>query len=88
MTDNIEHLILEQFRAMRNQIAGLQREMLNEFADVRHRINRLETSLAGIRRDEAGQPEDIGRPQAFIDGRVERIQRIERRLDLHDDAAA
>jgi hypothetical protein len=87
MTDNIEHLILEQFRAMRNQIAGLQREMLNEFADVRHRINRLETSLAGIRRDEAGQPEDIARPQAFIDGRVERIQRIERRLDLHDDAA-
>jgi uncharacterized protein involved in exopolysaccharide biosynthesis len=87
MTDNIEHLILEQFRAMRNQIAGLQREMLNEFADVKHRINRLETSLAGIRRDEAGQAEDIASQQAFIDGLVERIQRIERRLDLHDDAA-
>ncbi len=85
MADNIEHLILEQFRAMRNQVAGLQTEMRAEFADVKHRINRLESAVAGIRRDEAGQAEDIARQQASIDRIVERLQRIERRLELNDD---
>lgn len=85
MADNIEHLILEQFRAMRNQVASLQSEMRSEFADVKYRINRLETAVAGIRRDEAGQAEDIARQQAFIDRLVERVQRIEGRLELSDD---
>jgi hypothetical protein len=49
MADNIEHLILEQFRAMRNQVASLQSEMSSEFADVKYRINRLETAVAGMR---------------------------------------
>ncbi|WP_462321913.1 hypothetical protein [Halochromatium sp.] len=35
MTDNIEHLILEQFRALRNQIASLQTEMRGEFSEDR-----------------------------------------------------
>ncbi len=61
MTENIEYLILEQFRAMRNQIEGLQTEMRNEFSDVKHRINRLESAVARIRRDEAGMSEDIAR---------------------------
>ena len=85
MADNIEHLILEQFRAMRNQVASLQSEMRSEFADVKYRINRMETAVAGIRRDEAGQAEDIARQQAFIDRLVERVQRIEGRLELSDD---
>jgi hypothetical protein len=85
MADNIEHLILEQFRAMRNQVASLQSEMRSEFADVKYRINRMETAVVGIRRDEAGQAEDIARQQAFIDRLVERVQRIEGRLELSDD---
>ena len=48
MADNIEYLILEQFRAMRNQIEGLQTEMRNEFSDVKHRISRLESAVAGF----------------------------------------
>ncbi|MCX7109622.1 MAG: hypothetical protein NTX45_05735 [Proteobacteria bacterium] len=47
MAENIEYLILEQFRAMRNQIEGMQTEMRNEFSDVKHRINRLESAVAG-----------------------------------------
>lgn len=52
MTENIEHLILEQFRALRNQITALQTEMYNELNDVKHRINRGESAIAGIRRNE------------------------------------
>lgn len=52
MADNIEYLILEQFRLLRNQMTGFQTEMRQEFGDVKHRINRLESAVAGIRRDE------------------------------------
>jgi len=48
MADAIEHLILEQFCAMRNQVASLQSEMSSEFADVKYRINRLESAVAGV----------------------------------------
>lgn len=82
MTENIELLILEQFRALRNQIDGLQTEMRTEFSDVKHRINRLESAVAGVRRDEAGTAEDIARQQSSIDRLKERIDRIERRLEL------
>jgi tetrahydromethanopterin S-methyltransferase subunit G len=85
VADNIEHLILEHSRAMRNQVASLQADMCAEFADVKHRINRLESAVSGIRRDEAGQAEDIARQQASIDRIVERLHRIERRLELKDD---
>jgi peptidoglycan hydrolase CwlO-like protein len=84
MSDNIEHLILEQFRALRNQLATMQTEMRDEFSDVKHRINRLESSVAGIRREEAGTAEDIARQQAAIDQLKERIDRIERRLELRE----
>ena len=82
MTNNIEHLILEQFRALRNQIEGMQTEMRNDFSDVKHRINRLESAVAGIRRDEAGTAEDIVRQQSALDRLKERIDRIEHRLEL------
>jgi len=81
MTNNIEHLILEQFRSLRNQIEGLQTEMQNDFSDVKHRINRLVSAVAGIRRDEAGTAEDIARQQSALDRLKERIDRIEHRLE-------
>jgi uncharacterized protein involved in exopolysaccharide biosynthesis len=81
MPDEIEHRILEQFRALRNQIAAVQTEMHTEFADVKHRINRVESAVAGIRHDEAGTAENIARQQATIDLLRDRIGRIERRLE-------
>jgi ribosomal protein L29 len=84
MADNSEHLVLEQFRALRNQISAMQTEMHSEFSDVKHRISRVETAIAGIRRDEAGTAEDIARQQISIDQLNERIVRIERRLELRD----
>jgi len=85
MADAIEHPILEKFCAMRNQVGSLQSEMSSEFADVKYHINRLENAVAGIRRDEAGQEEDIARQQAYIDRLMERVQRIERRLELREE---
>jgi uncharacterized protein involved in exopolysaccharide biosynthesis len=85
ITDNIENLILEQLRGLRSQIAWMQSEMRTEFSDVKHRINRLESAAAGIRRDEAGTAEDIARQQATIDRIKERLDGIERRLELREE---
>jgi uncharacterized protein involved in exopolysaccharide biosynthesis len=84
MTETIEHLILEQLRALRNQVAAMQSEMRVEFGDVKHRINRLESAVAGIRRDEAGTAEDIARQQGTLDRLAQRVDRIERRLELSE----
>ncbi|HLF96548.1 MAG TPA: hypothetical protein VI457_05340 [Methylococcaceae bacterium] len=51
MTDNVEHLIIEQFRALRNQIEGMQTEMRNEFKDVKQRLHAVEIALTSSRRD-------------------------------------
>lgn len=80
--DNIAHLILEQFRAMRNQIETLRSEVHDGFRDVNHRLHRLETTVAGIRREEAGTAEDLAYQHARLDQFGERLLRIERRLDL------
>lgn len=85
MNDNVEHLILEPFRGLRNQIATLQSTMQSEFSDVKQRINRVESAIAGIRREEAGTAEDIARQQASIDRLNERISHIERRLELNNE---
>ncbi len=82
MKETIEHLILEQFCGLRNQIATMQSTMQSEFSDVKQRINRVKSVIAGIRLEEAATAEDIARQQASIDRLNERILRIEHRLEL------
>lgn len=54
MTGNVDNLILDLLRALRHQVESLQGEMRSEFSDDKHRIGRLESAMAGVRRDEAG----------------------------------
>ena len=82
MTDNVEHLIIEQFRALRNQIEGMQTEMRNEFKDVKQRLHAVEIALTSSRRDSLSVQENVYRQQASIDLMNERIQRIEKRLEI------
>jgi uncharacterized protein involved in exopolysaccharide biosynthesis len=53
MTGSVENLILEQLRALRNQIDNLRTEMRTEFAEVKHRLTSLEASTARSRGDSA-----------------------------------
>ena len=80
--ENVENLIIEQLRALRSDIAGMRSEMHTEFKDVKARLNHIDASTAGIRRDSALAAEDFARQQVSIDSLVERIQRIEKRLEL------
>ena len=80
--ENVDHITIEQLKALRSDISGMRSEMHIEFKDVKARLNHLDASMAGVRRDNALSAEDFARQQVSIDALVERIQRIEKRLEL------
>ena len=80
--ENVESIVIEQLKALRSDIASMRTEMHVEFKDVKARLNHLDSSMAGVRRDGALSAEDFARQQVSIDSLVERIQRIEKRLEL------
>ena len=56
--ENVDNIIIEQLKALRSDIAGMRSEMHAEFKDVKARLNHLDASTAGIRRDSALSAED------------------------------
>ena len=82
MTDNVENLILEHLRALR----GGQDRIEHELREVQSRLSSLETAVIGLRRDIVFTQEDVVRQQLSIDHLKERLNRVERRLELRDEA--
>jgi len=82
MSESIDNLILEHLRMLRNEVAGLRSEMHDEFRDVKLRLGSVETAVVAIRRDTADQMGDAVRQQLRIDQLADRLDRIERRLEL------
>jgi hypothetical protein len=82
MTENVENLVLEHLRALRADVHTIRSEMHAEFNDVKQRLSTLEIGMAGVKRDQAESMADDARQQISIDQIVERVQRIERRLEL------
>lgn len=78
MSDDTENLVLEPLRGLRNQIETLQTETRADLREIKQRLNSVESGIAGLRGDSVGAQEDIYRQQAAL----ERIERIERRLEL------
>ncbi len=79
MTDP-ENLVLELLRAIRGDIAAM-REDIREHG---HRLNRIESGVAGVRRDMGSDAEAVSHVQAQMDRLRERLDRVERRLDIVD----
>ena len=82
MTESTENLVLEHLRGLRNDIVTFRSEMQGEFGEVKHRLTRLESSVASLRGESVGMQEDVYRQQSVIDSIKERLQRIEKRLEL------
>jgi hypothetical protein len=80
MSNNVENLVLEHLRALR---AGQDR-IEAKLAEVTARLTSLEKTSLKSRADNLGTQEDVYRQQTAIDSIVERIDRIERRLELRD----
>ncbi len=82
MTDNIESLVLEHLRALHSEIQTLRSEMHAEFKDVKQRMTSVENAIVGIKHETADMRGDYVRQQISIDSLAERIQRIEKKLEL------
>lgn len=82
MSDNVENLILEHLRALRSEIQTLRTEMHTEFKDLKYCISSIEGAMVSMKHESADICGDYFRQQISIDNIVERIQRIEKRLEL------
>lgn len=80
MADEPINLVLEHLRSMRSQLA----EHSQRFTEIADRLTRIELATAAIRRDQAGDAETMAHLGARLDRVAEKVDRIERRLDLAD----
>ena len=81
MAENVENLILEHLRALR---AGQDR-IESELRDLKERVSAVETGLNGVKRDLFALAEADARLQVTIDRLGDRVDRIEKRLELREN---
>jgi predicted nucleic acid-binding Zn-ribbon protein len=70
MTENVENLLLEHLKALRN-------EFHSETENLKQRMSALETAMINVKREVNAGDETDARHQVQIDQLVERIRRIE-----------
>ena len=76
--ENVEHIIIEHLRAIRTDI-GMIKEDVRE---VKTRITHVEAGIASLKRDSAHQYDETAAANAKFDRITERIEKIEKRLEL------
>lgn len=80
--DNVDHIVVEQLKALRSELASMRTRIEGEFSDVKARLNHMEETMVGMRRDMAEVAGEKLRQQVSIDALAQRVDRIERRLEL------
>jgi outer membrane murein-binding lipoprotein Lpp len=78
MTDSVESLVIEHLRHIRGRVD----QIADDMTELKHRMSSLETSMVLVKREVAASDETDIRQQVSLDKIVERIQRIEKRLEL------
>lgn len=75
MTDQIDNLVLEQLRLLRNEVKSQREEVRQGFRDVSMRLSSLELH-------QSANSSDNTRSSARLDELVTRKERLENRLKL------
>ena len=78
MTDNVESVIIEHLRHIRGRVDRIAEDM----SDVKLRLSSLESAMVLVKREVSSGDETDARQQFSLDRLADRIERIERRLDL------
>ncbi|HIJ64053.1 MAG TPA: hypothetical protein HPQ04_15280 [Rhodospirillaceae bacterium] len=73
---------LEMLGQMVQRVLDKQREHDGKFADLVTRLSQVEMAISGLHRDGTMQAENTAILHARIDRMNDRLERIERRLDL------
>ncbi|PWG61447.1 hypothetical protein [Sediminicurvatus halobius] len=82
MPDSVENLLLEHLRVIRSDLSAMKEDL----REVKQRITSVESGVAGLRRDSAQVYADTVDQHGRYDRLLERIERIERRLEIQDEA--
>jgi hypothetical protein len=78
MTEGVYSLIIEHLRHIRGRVDQIAEDM----SDVKHRMTSLESGMALVKREVAAGDGTDARQQVSLDRLLQRIDRIEKRLDL------
>ena len=78
MTEQIDSVILEHLKAICAELA----EIKADTSDIKLRLHSVDTSVIELRRNDVHLFEDDARQQVTLDRLLDRIQRIEKRLEL------
>lgn len=84
MSDEPENLVLVYLRRLD---AKLDR-VLSDIAELKLRQTQTTQAVVSLRRDQASDAETMAHVQAQVDQLRERLERVERRLDLVDEPPA
>jgi|CXWL01.1.fsa_nt_gi uncharacterized coiled-coil protein SlyX len=82
MTENVENLVLEVLKGLRNDVRDFRTRFELDVSDLKQRMTGIERGIGGIKREVAEAYDEHARQQAAIDRLTERLDRIEKRLEL------
>ena len=78
MSESIENRIIEHLKALRAELADVKADT----GEIRQRLASHDGSIIALHRNDVHVMEESARQQVSLDKLLERIQRIEKRLDL------
>lgn len=82
MSTEMDNIIIEHLKALRNELRDLRLLNTEEHNDIKARISHLESAVIGVKRSEVENSSEVARQQVSIDQIVQRIEKIERRLEI------
>lgn len=80
MTDNVENLMLEHLKRFQGTLESIQRDI----RELKVRQSETHNGVLALRRDQITDAEVTAHVQAQMDRFNDRLDRIERRLELND----
>ncbi len=78
MVNDVENLILDHLKRFQSGQDRIEREL----KEIKNRLSQVEISLAGVRGDIDHLAGDQARQQVSFDNLSDRVERIEKRLEL------
>ena len=81
MTENVESVIIEHLRHIRGRVDRIAEDM----SDMKHRMSSLESAMVLVKREVSAGAEADARQPLSLDRLLDRIERIEPRLELADN---
>ncbi len=75
---NVDNLMLEHLKKIQTELTGIRQDN----SEIKSRLSSIESGIARITRDEAGNYGEIIENRHMVDKLAERIEKIEKRLEL------